>query len=106
MKEEVIDMEEKGLIVIWMEKLFGKSYRTSLFGTIGFLAYFATGLQGVLLSTGLDMPTWGLVTTGVIGLISKWCESLNSKDSQVTGINRPPDTGLPGPATTEKEQIK
>jgi hypothetical protein len=89
-------MEEKGLFIIWLEKLFGKSWRTSLYGTIKFLSYSATGLQATLLQAGLHMPIWGIVATGVIGLIAGYIETLNSKDSAATGTNRPLGTGEPG----------
>ena len=89
-------MEEKGLIVVWLEKLFGKSWRTSLYGTVKFLAYFATGLQVILHSAGLAMPVYWMVATGVIGLVSGYVGDLNSKDSAVSGVNRPDGTGEPG----------
>ena len=97
-------MDEKGIIVIYLEKLFGASWRTSLSGTIKFLSYFATGIQATLLSAGLKMPTWGMVTTGMIGLLAGYIETLNSKDSAVVGTNRPQGTGEPGPTTAGKCQ--
>jgi hypothetical protein len=86
---------EKGIFVRMMEKLFGQSWKTSLYGVLVFLAGSSVMIQQYLVD--LKVPQWVLLTAFLFfGLL----RSLNTKDSNVVGrsdvpalpINPPPGT--------------
>jgi hypothetical protein len=82
--------EEKGIVVIWLEKVFGKSWRTSLFAFLAFASESANLVQTYLQQIGVseNVLHGGALVFGLIAL-------LHAKDSQVTGIakNIPPEKG-------------
>ena len=70
----------KGLIVELLEKLFGASWRTSLFGVLAFLTEAANLIQQYLVQ--MSVPTELLHTSALFfGLIAL----MNAKDKGVTG---------------------
>jgi hypothetical protein len=83
-------MEEKGLIVIWLEKVFGKSWRTSLYAFLALLPQVVSAVQYWCVNIGASP-----VIMNFLSLLSVIIAIFNAKDSKVTGINRPIGTGEP-----------
>ena len=76
-------MGEEGIIVDALEKLFGKSWRTSLFGILAFLTEGATLIQEYLVQMSVS-PELLHTSALVFGLIA----ILNAKDRGVTGTTK------------------
>lgn len=86
-------MNDKGIIAIWMEKMFGRSWRTSLFGLLAVLPQVANLVQTY--AANINAPKWAMDTmTLVFGVITVF----NMKDKAVTGIDVIPSTGKAGPS--------
>lgn len=92
--------DQKGLLVIWLEKIFGKSWKTSLWGGLASLPIFFDCFQSFFVDLGVSSKT--------LHDISFFCLAMAAfaaKSHDVTGTNRPPGTGEPGETTAGKEQF-
>jgi hypothetical protein len=84
-------MDEKGLFVIYLEKLFGKSWRTSLYGVLSVLPQIFNCFQDFFINLGVKP-----VTLNSISLLFLALAALEAKGQNVTGKNRDSGTGEPG----------
>jgi hypothetical protein len=81
---------EKGIIVIYLEKLFGKSWLTSLYGLLSVLPQIFSYFQDFFINIGIK-PT----TLNSISLLFLALAALEAKGQNVTGKNRDSGTGKP-----------
>lgn len=89
---------EKGLIVIWLEKIFGRSWHTWLAAITAAIPQIIDALQTNGVNIGIPTSTLNSITA--IALI---VGVALSKSQTVSGSNRIETTGLPGPADTGKD---
>jgi hypothetical protein len=91
------DMEEKGILIVWLEKIFGKSWKTSLCGVLIVLPQILSAVQTWCINIGVTPSTMNSVS-----LLFAALAAIAAKSQDVTGTNRPPGTGEPGPVTAGK----
>jgi len=89
-------MDQKGIIVIWLEKLFGRNWKTSILGMFIFLPQILNVLQEWFMDIGVSAAKMNTVS-----LLFAALAALAAKSQGVTGVNRVPTTGRDGP--TEKQ---
>ena len=77
-----------GIIYVWLEKLFGKSWRTSSLGVIEIVAYALTGFQGVLATNGVQVSKTYMIISGCVGLLASLAGKFSTKDKAVTGLDK------------------
>ena len=76
-------MEDKGIIEVWMEKLFGKSWLTSLLGILVLLPQILNAIQTWLMDIGVKASTMNSLS-----LLFAAIAAIASKSYNVTGINK------------------
>ncbi len=85
-------MDQKGTIVVWLEKLFGRNWKTSLCAVLIFLPQIFSVLQEWIVDLGVSTAKLNNVS-----LLFAALAALAAKSQGVTGLNRIATTGLPGP---------
>ena len=83
---------QKGTITIWLEKIFGRNWQTSLAGVMTVLPQIVNYIQDHALD--LHVPA---IAMNFASLFSFVIFALYAKSQTVTGVNRIATTGLPGP---------
>ena len=81
-------MEQKGIIVIYLEKLFGKSWKTSLYGVLSVLPQIFSCFQDFFINMGVKPATLNSISLLFLALAA-----LEAKGQNVTGKNRDEGTG-------------
>jgi hypothetical protein len=84
-------MDEKGLIVIWLEKFFGRSWHTWLAAITAAIPQIIEAFQTSGVNIGIPTSTLNSITA--IALI---VGVALSKSQTVSGANRTETTGVPG----------
>ena len=83
---------QKGTITIWLEKVFGRNWQTSLAGVFTVLPQIILYIQDHALD--LHVPK---IAMDFASLFSFVIFALYAKSQTVTGVNRIATTGQPGP---------
>ena len=77
-------MEDKGLVELWMEKMFGKSWLTSLLGVLVLIPQILNVLQAWFINIGVSPTEMNSLSLFFGGLAA-----IASKSYNVTGTNKP-----------------
>jgi len=80
---------KRGLVVVLLEKLFGRSWRTSIYGTLAVLPQIANLVQQYGVSIGVPKSILDGITL-VFAIITV----ISTKDKAVHGYNRDENTGV------------
>jgi hypothetical protein len=93
-------MDEKGLIVTYLEKLFGRSWHTSLTACLVAIPQIISAIQAAGLNIGIPTSTLNgiSIVAAAVGLAM-------AKSQSVSGANRTETTGVSGPAETGKDPL-
>ena len=91
-------MDDKGLMVIYLEKLFGRSYATSIAAILTAIPQIISGIQAAGLNIGIPTTTLNSISiiVAAVGLAM-------AKSQGVSGANRIDTTGNPGKADSGKD---
>jgi hypothetical protein len=93
-------MDEKGVIIIWLEKLFGRSWKTSLLGIMVLLPQIFSLLQEWIVDIGVTPAKMNSIS-----LLFAALAAIAAKAQGVSGANRTETTGVPGPKETGKDPL-